>query len=111
MTLSRGDVVLVMLPFTDQTGMKQRPAVVIANESYLSGSGDVIVQVVSSQEAAMRFPGSCEIRDWQAAGLRSPSVVKGAIFTVNRGIIAKRIGRLSTADLRQVNDSLNAILF
>ncbi|MBI1784001.1 type II toxin-antitoxin system PemK/MazF family toxin [Candidatus Sumerlaeota bacterium] len=111
MTLSRGDVVLVMLPFTDQTGMKKRPAVVIANESYLSGSDDVIVQAVSGQEAAMRFPGSCEIRDWQVTGLCSPSVVKGTIFTVNRGIIEKRLGRLSSADLRQVNDTLNAILF
>jgi mRNA-degrading endonuclease toxin of MazEF toxin-antitoxin module len=38
MIYRRGDVVLLELPFSDRTGKKKRPGLVIANETYLSAT-------------------------------------------------------------------------
>ncbi|MCY4660955.1 MAG: type II toxin-antitoxin system PemK/MazF family toxin [Acidobacteria bacterium] len=44
-----GDVVLVRVPFTDQQGAKQRPAVVISRSAYSRARPDVIVMAVTGR--------------------------------------------------------------
>jgi mRNA interferase MazF len=48
MPLSQGDVVLVPFPFTDQTGNKRRPAVIVSNRS-INNSDDVILAQITTQ--------------------------------------------------------------
>ncbi len=111
MLYSRGDVVLLELPFSDGTGKKKRPALVIANETYLSATTDLIVCAITSQQRALAFPGATGIRNWKEAGLLKPSVVKATIDTVNRALVYKRLGRLNVEDLAEVDRSLRTVLF
>lgn len=65
-----GDIVLVPFPFTDQTGLKKRPAVVVSSDAYHRKRIDVVVMALSSQ--VLRPPdavGEVLIAKWQEAGL------------------------------------------
>jgi mRNA interferase MazF len=44
-----GDVVLVPFPFTDQSGAKKRPAVVVSSAAYNVGRPDLILMAITSQ--------------------------------------------------------------
>ena len=111
MLYRRGDVVLLELPFSDRTGKKKRPALVIANETYLAATSDVIVCAVASQPRAGAFPGATQVRFWRDAGLLAPSVIKATIHTVDRVLIDRRLGTLHPEDLSEVDRSLRAVLF
>lgn len=45
----QGDIILVPFPFTDQSGSKKRPAIVVSN-SNVNNSDDVIIAQLTSQE-------------------------------------------------------------
>lgn len=72
-----GDIVLVPFPFTDQTGLKKRPAVDVSSDAYHRKRIDVVVMALSSQ--VLRSPdavGEVLIAEWREAGLPKPSVIK-----------------------------------
>ena len=56
---SFGDVVLVPFPFTDQTGTKKRPAVIISSAVYNTAQRDLVIMAVTSQFEALR-------RNWRS---------------------------------------------
>jgi len=104
-----GDVVLVPFPFTDQSTTKKRPAIVVSSPAYNSERPDVIIMAVTSQvRPANNF--DIPVTDWRVAGLIKPSVVKPVIATVERGLVIKRLGRLSEQDRTALVESLREIL-
>ena len=90
----RGDVVLAILPFSDLTGIKQRPAVVV---SAPHPSVDLLLLPLTSQLDHLQ-PGEFALADWKTAGLLFPSAVKRGLVTLNKTRINRRFGRLTTAD-------------
>lgn len=48
-SFSFGDVVLVPFPFTDQSGIKKRPAVVVLSASYNASRRDIVIMAITSQ--------------------------------------------------------------
>ncbi len=44
---SFGDVVLVPFPFTDQAGIKKRPAVIISSAAYNTAQRDLVIMAVT----------------------------------------------------------------
>ena len=60
----RGDVVLVPFPFSNQTTIKKRPAVIISSNEYNDNSSDVIIIAVTSQIDNVIEIGECLIIDW-----------------------------------------------
>ena len=59
-----GDVVLVPFPFTDQTGNKKRPAVIVSSAIYNSVRLDLILMAVTSQVKTSRVIGEVEVTEW-----------------------------------------------
>lgn len=49
MPYSSGDVVLVPFPFTDQSGAKKRPAVVVSGNRYNASRRDLVIMAITSQ--------------------------------------------------------------
>jgi mRNA interferase MazF len=41
-----GDVVLVPFPFTNQTGIKQRPAAIVSSLAYHRGKPDIVIMAI-----------------------------------------------------------------
>jgi len=46
--IAQKDLVLLPFPFSDQTGRKVRPAIVISNDEFNNNSEDVLVVAVTS---------------------------------------------------------------
>jgi mRNA interferase MazF len=98
----RGDVVLAVLPFSDLTGIKKRPAVVV---SAPHPSVDFFLLPLTSQLENLQ-PGEFVLTEWKEAGLLFPSVVKRGLFTLDKTGINRRFGRLGVADQGKLDSAL-----
>jgi mRNA interferase MazF len=105
-----GDVVLVPFPFTDQTGTKKRPAVVISSATYNSARLDLILMAITSQLKTVMAVGEVAVDDWQKAGLLKPSVIKPVLTTVEKRLVLRRVGQLEQADKISLQQTLSLIL-
>jgi mRNA interferase MazF len=104
-----GDVVLVPFPFTDQSSIKKRPAVVVSSITYNRDRPDIIILAVTSQITAPSQIGTFLVKDWKAAGLLKPSVVKPIITTLQKTLVKKKLGRLIGQDIERLQDALQSI--
>lgn len=100
---SKNDVILVRYPFADLSGSKIRPAVVISVPHI---SDDIFVVPLTSKTASL-LPDEFELTDWSSAGLNVATAVKRGIYTVNRSLVIKGVGKLSSSDSKRVESSLH----
>ena len=104
MSFARGDILLVALVFSNQAGTKRRPVMVV----YDGGDDDLLVAPVTSHAGRTTFDVS--VGQWQQAGLRLPSVVRvEKLATVEKSAIVRQLGRLSAADLVNVETALHRL--
>ena len=106
----RGDVVLVPIDFTDRSGTKRRPGVIVSSDEYNAESPDVMIASITGNLHVLRHPGDRAIRDWEAAGLLRPSLVQAKIATVETSILGRRLGRLDIEDLAALDRGLREAL-
>jgi len=105
-----GDVVLVPFPFTDQTGSKQRPAVIVSSRRYHAERADLVIMAVTSQLRPGSPVTDAGIAKWREAGLLKESVVKPVFATIERGLVRRKLGRLEADDRKALNDALGRLL-
>jgi mRNA interferase MazF len=110
--MKRGDVVLVDWPFTDRTGSKLRPAVVVQADFLNSLIDDTILVQITSRSHGI--PGT-EVQLDPAAETSSGLLhVSYAccpnILTTEQAAVDQTIGTLSDAAMRQIADCLKQVL-
>ena len=105
-----GEVVLVPFPFTDQSGVKKRPAVVVSSSAYNVNRRDLIIMAITSQVRTPPGFGEATVADWQAAGLIKPSVLKPVFTTIAQGLVVRTMGTLSTSDLRTLRETVAQVI-
>lgn len=105
MVYQRGDVIAVPYDYSDLTGGKVRPAVIVSSERYNAVQPDVVAAGISSNIIRV---GSYDhvLVDWRRANLRYASVVRGRLLTIEQRIIRRFVGRLSVDDLDAVEAQL-----
>ncbi len=101
-----GDIVLVPFPFTDQSGAKKRPAVIVSSTAYNQVRRDLVIMAVTSQVKPSGTFGEVIIEDWQVAGLLKPSAIKPVFATIEQTLILKRLGQLSTRDQSALRNAI-----
>ena len=106
MAYQRGDVVLVPFPFSDLSTTKVRPAVIVSSATYHATEPDLLLAAITSNIAAAKTKVDYVLADWEAAGLRYPSAFKPVLFTLDPVRVIFRMGALTPADLKQVNERL-----
>ena len=104
----RGNIILVPFPFSDQSAIKKRPAIVISSDDYNESSPDIIIMAITSRTEQAIYIGECFIENWQDAGLLRPSTTKPAISTIEKSLILKKLGRLSPSDLIAIDKVLKS---
>jgi mRNA interferase MazF len=105
----RFDVAVVPFPFADRAKSKPRPALIASNAAFNRAHGHSILAMITTARAT-RWPSDHQIIDLEAAGLGAPSVVRCKLFTLDNRLVARRIGRLGSADARQVAERLREAL-
>jgi mRNA interferase MazF len=116
MTVRRGDVVLVDYPFSDRTGSKVRPCLVVQNDRNNQRLDDTIVVTITSRvQHVVNEPTQLLIDistpEGQQSGLLFSSAVQCEnLLTVDCAFILRKIGSFSQAAMLKVNDCLKASL-
>jgi mRNA interferase MazF len=106
---SFGDIVLVPFPFTDQSGSKRRPAVIVSSRRYNDERPDLILMPITSQRPVGTI-GEVNVKDWKAAGLIKASVVKPILTTIEAPLVIKRLGQLKEDDQAALRRAIAAII-
>jgi mRNA interferase MazF len=99
---SKGEIVLVRYPFSDLSGSKVRPAIVV-NPRH--ASKDLFVIPLTSQTTRL-LTGEFVLSEWKNSGLNVASAVKRGVFTIHESLVVKSIGTISKSDAGKVDDSL-----
>jgi len=105
-----GDIILVPFPFTGQTTVKKRPAVVVSSEEYNSGRPDLIIMAITSRLHQVDRLGEKLVTDWQGAGLLKSSVFKPILTTIENTLVLRQLGSLQNEDRHALKLILQDIL-
>lgn len=98
-----GKIVLIPFPFTDLSGAKVRPAVIISNKPI---GDDVVVVFISSNIKKLR-EFDVLIRKNSKNGLKSDSIIiVSKIATLEKKTILGEIGELSSKETLEVRNKL-----
>lgn len=111
MTLRRGEVVLVDWQFSDMTGRKLRPAVVVQADFLNALIADtVLVQITGTTRSAVTeapLDPAAEPR----SGLQHLSyAVCNNLLTRQQTLVYRRLGDLSAAAVRRIEDGIKTAL-
>ena len=108
-TFEFGDVVLLPFPFSSNpSASKQRPAVIISNSTYNIGTSDVVLCGITSVISNTGFSIPISQQDMETGLMPARSLIKyGNVYTLNKGLIIKRIGRI---DKKKRNELVKALV-
>ncbi len=110
MTFDRYSIVRVPFPFSDRTGTKNRPAVVLSGRgTFNTPAGHSVMAMITSEDNPP-WPLDCTISDLEVAGLPAPSKVRLKLFTLDHRLVRGAIGKLSNADAEHVSAGLSQLL-
>jgi mRNA interferase MazF len=116
MMYQRGDIVLANLPFTDLSGSKIRPALVVQCDVNNGRLDDVILALITSttQRAATeptQLLVDITTPEGRQSGLLHTSAVKCEhLITLHRRLITRVVGRFPPALMHRVDTCLKASL-
>jgi PemK-like, MazF-like toxin of type II toxin-antitoxin system len=99
---SKNDIILVRYPFSDLSGAKVRPAVVVSAPHV---SQDIFIVPLTSRTSPL-LAGEFVLADWKAERLNVATAVKRGVYTIHQTLIVKTIGCLSRRDIYQLQHSL-----
>ncbi|MEG4290579.1 type II toxin-antitoxin system PemK/MazF family toxin [Microcoleus sp. C2C3] len=95
-TIEPGDFWVANIPFTNGTGSKKRPILLL----WLDGEDVVAAAVTSAQP---RSPTDVFVNDWSVSGLRVASTVRlFRLDCLEKSLLLAKIGQISQADAAAV---------
>lgn len=116
MKVRRADVVIIDHPFSDASGAKVRPALVVQTDHRNTRLTETIIALISTNVRHVATDSTqllidVTTPDGRASGLNRTSAVKcGKLFTIHEGLVRKKIGVLSPALMLKINDCLKVAL-
>jgi mRNA interferase MazF len=103
----KGDIVVIPFPFSDLSGNKRRPALVLSD---LSGD-DIILCQITSQHTKDIYSVSINSADFLSGSLPIASNVRPTrVFTADKNIIIRKVGSLKATVTSRVSKVLVDLL-
>ena len=103
----KGDIVVIPFPFSDLSGSKKRPALVLAD---LQGD-DIILCQITSQQTKDKYAIPVKESDFKSGKLTAPSNIRpNRIFTADKNIIIKKAASLNEAAVDTVIQKIISII-
>ncbi|MEA1785281.1 type II toxin-antitoxin system PemK/MazF family toxin [Arenibacter sp. GZD96] len=99
--MKKGDIVLIPFPFTDLSGLKNRPALILA-----VGEADVTVSFMTTQ-LKWQEDFDVKIEPMQTNGLKKTSLIRlFKLATIDKDLVLGKLGELSDEELKKVDNVL-----
>jgi mRNA interferase MazF len=109
--MTRGDVVLVDWPFSDRTGSKLRPAVVVQADFLNALISDTVLVSITSVRRSAVTEVLLDPAVERSSGLSYPSIVSCNNYqTTDQRLIVRRLGTLSAAAMQQIEARMKTAL-
>ena len=100
----KGEIVLIPFPFTDLSGIKNRPALVLVD-----GEDDITVSFITTQ---LKWQDEMDIKveSSKENGLKRTSLIRlSKLATIDKALVIGRLGNLSNEDLATVDNKLSKL--
>jgi mRNA interferase MazF len=109
--IEQKDLLLVPFPFSDQSGRKLRPVIVVSNNDFNKYSDDVIVVGVTSNISKDKYTIALENTNLDEGKLSTKCCIKVEnILKLDKELIIKKIGKINKETLKNTLDKLSTIL-
>ncbi len=106
--LVKGDVVILLFPFSDLSSSRKRPAVVVAK---LSGDDLILAQITSSVVRSDEYTIHLEAEHFKQGQLSISSLIRpNKLFTADKSIILSKVGSLREDKVKEVQNLVVQIM-
>jgi len=103
--MAKGDIVLITFPFTDLTGSKLRPAVILVDTAI-----DLTVCFITTQ-LQWQETTDVQLMPTDSNGLKKQSLIRTSkIATLDKTLAKGLLGRLNSQELSDLNNKLKTLL-
>jgi len=108
--IEQRDFLLVPFPFSDQTGKKVRPVIVISNTAFNQYSEDIIVVAVTSNISKDKHTLLLSAGDLEEGILNHNCCIKVEnILKIDKKLVIKKIGKIKSTIFQKVIEVLDSI--
>ena len=109
--MEQRDLLLVPFPFSDQSGRKVRPVIVISNNKFNQYSEDILVVGVTSNISKDEYSINVTSKDLEEGKIFTQCCIKVEnLLKVDKELIVKKIGKIKKEKLKAVIDILIRIV-
>ena len=113
--VKRGDIVLIKYPFTDLSGSKVRPAVIVSPDDFINKNDDILCLFISSSipDHALSTDYILENTSpfFSQTGLKVTSVFKcHKLALLNKSLVIRSLGNLHQNIMNEINNKLKLAL-
>src|SRR3989338_6434428 len=109
--IEQRDLLLVPFPFSDQSGKKVRPVIVISNASFNEHSQDILVVGVTSNISKDRHTIRLASQDLEEGNLSAVCCVKCEnILKIATRLVIKKIGKVGEPTFKKIIDNIQEII-
>ena len=109
--IEQRDLLLVPFPFSDQSGRKVRPVIVISNNNFNQYSDDVLVIGVTSNILKDKYTISLVNTNLDEGKLITKCLIKVEnLLKLDKELIIKKIGKINKETLKNIIDKLFTII-
>jgi mRNA interferase MazF len=103
--MKKGDIVLIPFPFTDLSGIKNRPALIL-----IDSDEDITVSFITTQ---LKWLEKFDVRlePSNENGLKKASLIRlSKITTIDKELVIGKLGQLTDSEIEEVNHGLIGLL-
>ena len=107
----QGDIVLIPVPFSDLKYQKQRPVLIISNNSYNEAAEDIVVLAITSKIKGLEYSVMIESKDLIEGVLKVTSEIRtDKVYTLSKNIVRKKFGQVNTDILKSTQVKINDLI-
>ncbi len=110
LNFEQGDIVIAELLYSEQIGLKIRPALVISNTKYNKSSDDIILLKITSTEKKTKYDITLNAEDIENGKLKNESkIMVDNPVTTYKGVIQTKVGNITQTKLKEVKEKISEL--
>lgn len=110
LNFEQGDIVIAELLYSEQIGLKIRPALVISNTKYNKNSDDIILLKITSSEKKTKYDLTLNAKEMETGKLKNESTIMiDNPVTTYKGVIQTKVGKVTKTKLKEVKQKLSEL--